>query len=129
METQRRGPKPIDKEKPRGRRRAYLPDRSHEANASRKEYIMIIQIENPIRRMYEQFKSEHPCSIMIVRDRSLYTAYYEDVEPISKALEFIYDEEQKPERVTFSYIYLDIVLPRLVRKGYRVAICETYKQK
>lgn len=90
---------------------------------------MIIQLQNPIRKMYEDFKQHHLGAIMLVRDGQEYSAYYDDAEPVSEALGFFYDEERPATRVTFSYRHLDIILPLLVKRGYRIAICETSKQK
>lgn len=78
--------------------------------------------------MYEDFKQHHPGAIMLIRVGQQYSAYYDDKEPVSEALEFFCDAEIQATRVTFSHIYLDMVLPRLVKRGYRIAICETFKE-
>lgn len=89
---------------------------------------MIIQLHNPIRKMYDDFKQQYPGAIMLIRAGQQYSAYYDDAEPVSEALKFFCDEEIQATRVTFSYIYLDMILPRLVKRGYRIAICETSKE-
>lgn len=88
---------------------------------------MILQLKDPIRRMYEEFKQQHKGAIMLIRDGQQYSAYYDDTEPVSEALEFFSDDEVQATCVTFSHIYLDMILPRLVKRGYRIAICEIIK--
>lgn len=74
-----------------------------------------------------EYKAKHnDDSIMLFRDMDFYFMYNEDADRVSEAIginkahadnnEFIY--------TAFSARRLDQYLPALIRKGYRVAICD-----
>lgn len=89
---------------------------------------MIIQINDPIREMFDKFKAKYRNTIMLTEDSDRYTAYYEDTTPVLKALGYKDEDIKRNERVTFKREYLDIVLPLLVKRGYKIAICIITKQ-
>ena len=79
-------------------------------------------------RQYNQFKAKHPDAILLFRVGDFYETYGEDAIKSSKILGITLTKHGKgasqTELAGFPHHALDTYLPRLVRAGYRVAICE-----
>ena len=84
--------------------------------------------ETPLMRQYNQFKAKHPDAILLFRVGDFYETYGSDAVRTSKILGITLTRHGKGESQTelagFPHHALDTYLPRLVRAGYRVAICE-----
>ena len=84
--------------------------------------------ETPLMRQYNQFKAKHPDAILLFRVGDFYETYGEDAVKTSKILGITLTRHGKgasqTELAGFPHHALDTYLPRLVRAGYRVAICE-----
>jgi DNA mismatch repair protein MutS len=84
--------------------------------------------ETPLMRQYNQFKAKHPDAILLFRVGDFYETYGEDAIKSSKILGITLTRHGKgasqTELAGFPHHALDTYLPRLVRAGYRVAICE-----
>lgn len=83
-------------------------------------------------RHFQELKKKHPDAILLFRCGDFYKAYLDDAEKTAKTLGTILtkstsvkDKEGNFLQFTiFPYHALDTYLPRLVRAGHRVAICE-----
>ena len=79
-------------------------------------------------RQYNQFKAKHPDAILLFRVGDFYETYGEDAIKSSKILGITLTRHGKgasqTELAGFPHHALDTYLPRLVRAGFRVAICE-----
>ncbi len=79
-------------------------------------------------RQYNQFKAKHPDAILLFRVGDFYETYGSDAVRTSKILGITLTRHGKSESQTelagFPHHALDTYLPRLVRAGHRVAICE-----
>ena len=84
--------------------------------------------ETPLMRQYNQFKAKHPDAILLFRVGDFYETYGSDAVRTSKILGITLTRHGKSESQTelagFPHHALDTYLPRLVRAGHRVAICE-----
>lgn len=84
--------------------------------------------QTPLMKQYNHFKSLHPDAILLFRVGDFYETYGEDAVKASKILGIILTKHGKNENRTdlagFPYHALDTYLPKLVRAGQRVAICE-----
>ena len=84
--------------------------------------------ETPLMRQYNQFKAKHPDAILLFRVGDFYETYGEDAVRSSKILGITLTRHGKgasqTELAGFPHHALDTYLPRLVRAGHRVAICE-----
>ena len=83
----------------------------------------------PARRQYLRIKNEHPGEILLFRMGDFFETFDEDARIISRELEIALTsrEMRRGQRIPLAgipYHALDTYLPRLVKKGYRVAICE-----
>lgn len=85
--------------------------------------------ETPLMRQYNQFKSKHPDAILLFRVGDFYETFGEDAIKTSQVLDIVLTKRangaaQFVELAGFPYHSLDVYLPKLVRAGLRVAICE-----
>lgn len=74
-------------------------------------------------------KKRHPDAILLFRTGDTYMTYRQDADKASSVLGIELRERPLPDNTTirtagFPYHALDTYLPRLVRAGLRVAICE-----
>lgn len=84
--------------------------------------------ETPLMKQYNKFKSQHPDAILLFRVGDFYETYGEDAIKSSKILGITLTKHGKgltqTELAGFPHHALDVYLPKLVRAGMRVAICE-----
>lgn len=84
--------------------------------------------ETPLMRQYYQVKSKHPDAILLFRVGDFYETFGEDAVTASKVLGIVLTSRNnggdQTELAGFPYHSMDMYLPKLVRAGYRVAICE-----
>lgn len=84
----------------------------------------------PELRQYEEVKEKHPDAVLLFRSGDCYEAYQEDVPVMEKTLgltgtEYGNLKDGSPAvKVSFPTDMLDTYLPKLVRSGARVAICD-----
>ncbi|MFQ5446102.1 MAG: DNA mismatch repair protein MutS [Saprospiraceae bacterium] len=79
-------------------------------------------------QQYNEMKSKYPDAILLFRVGDFYETFGEDAVKTSKAVGIVLTSRNNGgndvELAGFPYHSLDMYLPRLVRAGYRVAICE-----
>ena len=82
----------------------------------------------PLMQQYFKMKTKHPDAILLFRVGDFYETFGEDAVKASKALTITLTSRNNGgndiELAGFPYHSLNTYLPRLVRAGYRVAICE-----
>ena len=85
--------------------------------------------ETPLMKQYNNIKTKHPDAILLFRVGDFYETFGEDAIKASEILGITLTRRangsaQFVELAGFPYHALDTYLPRLVRAGQRVAICE-----
>ncbi|MDR1866377.1 MAG: DNA mismatch repair protein MutS [Bacteroidales bacterium] len=75
-------------------------------------------------RQYYSIKGKHPDAILLFRVGDFYETFGEDAIRTSEILSITLTRRANVELAGFPYHALDTYLPRLVRAGQRVAICE-----
>ncbi|MEG1555179.1 MAG: DNA mismatch repair protein MutS [Bacteroidales bacterium] len=85
--------------------------------------------ETPLMKQYNQFKSQHPDAILLFRVGDFYETFGEDAIKASQVLGIILTKRANGsgsfiELAGFPHHSIDSYLPKLVRAGLRVAICE-----
>lgn len=84
--------------------------------------------QTPLMKQYNHFKSLHPEAILLFRVGDFYETYGDDAIKSAKTLGITLTKHGKGDKQTelagFPYHALDTYLPKLVRAGFRVAICE-----
>ena len=75
-------------------------------------------------KQYRELKGRYPDAVLLFRTGSDYQCYNEDAETLSKILGIALIKRDGCKVSYFAYSLLDKYLPKLVRAGHRVAICE-----
>ncbi len=79
-------------------------------------------------KQYHEVKMKHPDTLLLFRVGDFYETFGEDAIKASEALNIILTKRNNGgsdiELAGFPYHSLDLYLPKLVKAGYRVAICE-----
>ena len=85
--------------------------------------------ETPLMRQYYSFKQKYPDAIVLFRVGDFYETFGEDAIKTSKILNITLTKRNNGKAATielagFPYHSLDIYLPKLVKAGQRVAVCD-----
>ena len=79
-------------------------------------------------RQYHQIKEEHPGCVLLFRVGDFYETFDDDAKLVSRELGITLTKRNNGGDQTplagFPYHALDTYLPKLVKKGHRVAVCE-----
>ena len=84
----------------------------------------------PAMQQVKAFKDQYPDCILFMRMGDFYETFYEDAEICSRELDLVLtsrskDPEGRPVPLAgIPYHAVELYLPRMIRKGYKVAICE-----
>jgi DNA mismatch repair protein MutS len=85
--------------------------------------------ETPLMKQYNSFKAKYPDAMLLFRVGDFYETYGEDAVKASEVLGIVLTKRsnalaESPELAGFPHHALDTYLPKLVRAGLKVAICE-----
>lgn len=85
--------------------------------------------ETPLMKQYNQIKAKHPEALLLFRVGDFYETFGEDAVKTSKVLGIVLTKRgagspSETHLAGFPYHSLDSYLPKLVRAGYRVAVCD-----
>lgn len=84
--------------------------------------------ETPLMKQYNQVKAKHPDALVLFRVGDFYETFGEDAVRTSSILGIVLTKRNNGgsdvELAGFPHHSVDIYLPRLVKAGYRVAICD-----
>lgn len=84
----------------------------------------------PAMEQVRMFKEQYPDCILFMRMGDFYETFWEDAETCARELDIVQTSRSKDPEGTpiplagIPYHALDLYLPRMVKKGYKVAICE-----
>lgn len=103
------------------------PDKDEAAAESR-------QIDPSILEQWEKLKEKHPDTVLLFRKEDSYEAYKEDAEKAGRILGLEVRKTEttdgkEMETAAFQAKDLDMFLPKLIRAGCRVAICDGIEPK
>lgn len=80
---------------------------------------------SPLMKQYLSIKEKYPNALLLFRVGDYYEAFYEDASTISSILDLTLTKTQKGiDLAGFEAPLLDNYLPKLVKSGHRVAICD-----
>lgn len=77
-----------------------------------------------MQEQYDQLKGKHPDAVLLFRTGDNYVAYKEDAQTASRILGLDVVHGDKADIVSFPFGDLYTHLPKLIRSGQRVAICD-----
>lgn len=89
-----------------------------DANAKEQPFTPAMQ------EQYDQLKGKHSDAVLLFRTGDNYVAYKEDAQTASRLLGLDVVHGDKADIVSFPFGDLDTHLPKLIRAGQRVAICD-----
>lgn len=82
----------------------------------------------PLMEQYYAMKAKHPDAILLYRVGDFYETFGDDAITTSKILGIVLTKRNNGgsdiELAGFPHHSIDVYLPRLVRAGFRVALCE-----
>lgn len=79
-----------------------------------------------IKKQYFELKAKHPDAILLFRCGDFYESYETDAIDCAYTLgiTLTYERDSKTRMAGFPHHALDTYLPKLIRAGFRVAICD-----
>lgn len=81
------------------------------------------------KKQFTKLKEMHPDTLLLFRCGDFYESYQEDAENASRILGITLTRDKEGDRqACFPYHALDTYLPKLIRTGHRLAICDELKQ-
>ncbi len=92
---------------------------------SEEEYHAKVEPKNPVTVTWEELKEKHPDALLLFRCGNFYEAYFDDAVEMAKTLGLTITEEKNLKTSAFPHHALDTYLPKLIRSGHRIAICES----
>lgn len=79
----------------------------------------------PVMKQYFDIKNSHPDAILLFRCGDFYETYEDDAVSVSKILAITLTKSREGNRfAAFPHYDLDTYLPKLIRAGRKVAICQ-----
>jgi DNA mismatch repair protein MutS len=90
---------------------------------------MIKVAETPLMKQYNKFKAKHPDAILLFRVGDFYETFGEDAVKASQILGIVLTKRANGaashvDLAGFPHHAIETYLPKLVKAGYRVAICD-----
>ena len=82
--------------------------------------------ENKMVEKFNELKAKHPDAVILFRCGDFYESYFDDAKKLSEVLGLTLTRQAKTKMdlTGFPYHALDTYLPKLIRAGLRVAICD-----
>ena len=126
QEEEKRRNSPEQKEKER------REEKAKEETTKAETKVVAAVVLSPIMKQFLDLKSKHPDALLLFRTGDFYETYQQDAEKASKILGITLTKSNKQKgpdgksvtMADFSYHALDTYLPKLIRAGERVAICD-----
>lgn len=84
----------------------------------------VVAMDNSKMKQYDELKKKHPDAVILFRNGDYYEAYRDDARTVCEVCGFEFCLRDGVDFAGFSSHQLDIYLPKLVRAGKRIAICD-----
>ena len=86
-------------------------------------------LSTPMMKQYYSIKREHPDALLMFRMGDFYETFGEDARTVSRELDIVLTARDRKSKnpvplAGIPYHALDSYLAKLIRRGYRVAICD-----
>ncbi|MBP3756282.1 MAG: DUF1738 domain-containing protein [Prevotella sp.] len=75
-------------------------------------------------KQFQDLKAKHPDAILLFRKGDFYETYSQDAKEVSEILGITLTKHNRRNYAMFPHHALDIYLPKLIKAGKRVAICD-----
>lgn len=82
------------------------------------------------KKLFKTIKEEHPDCLLLFRHGDFYESYNEDAEATAHDLGVTLTTDREGDRqAMFPHYALDTYLPKLIRAGHRIAICDELQEE
>ena len=81
-------------------------------------------MDQKLKKQFDEMKAKHPDTVLLFRLGDFYESYEEDAEIVAKELGITLTKKGNTKMAGFPHHSLDNYLPKLVRAGKRVAMCD-----
>lgn len=81
-------------------------------------------MDEKIKKQFDEMKAKHPDTVLLFRVGDFYESYEEDAEIVAKELGIIITDRGGEKVAAFPHHALNQYLPKIVRAGKRVAMCD-----
>lgn len=117
----------------RAKARADAKAKAEAEEAAKPKQIVEAVTTAPLMKQYEEMKKKHPDAILLFRCGDFYECFAEDAQTASDVLGITLTTRAngKADKIYlagFPHHALDTYLPKLIRAGHRVAICEQLEE-
>lgn len=89
--------------------------------------IKVITAKEKI-QLYIQYREIYGSLLLLFRVGDWYEAYVEDAQEVANTLNIVVTEQDGLQMAAFPHQALDTYLPRLIRAGHKIAICDLLDQ-
>ncbi len=93
-------------------------------NNTETEQVELEEIPASVKQ-FNKLKEKYPDALFLFREDDFYTAYSQDAEEVSEILGIVITKKGRRNTVSFPKSALDTYLPKLVKAGKRIAICDS----
>ena len=93
-------------------------------NNTETEQVELEEIPASVKQ-FNKLKEKHPDALFLFRENDFYTAYSQDAEEVSEILGIVITKKGRRNTASFPKSALDTYLPKLVKAGKRIAICDS----
>lgn len=100
------------------------PKQGEQPRMTSDDYTKVQSFTPAMQEQHGQLKSKHPDAVLLFRTGDNYVAYKEDAPTVSRILGLEVEHGDQADTVSFPFRDLDTHLPKLIRAGQRVAICD-----
>ena len=80
--------------------------------------------KDKLMQQYDELKAKHPDALLLFRSGGFYDTYKDSARTIAERLGLTLCQRNGVDFAGFPSRMLDVYLPKLVRMGYRIAICD-----
>lgn len=100
-----------------------LPPANDEPEQGKPE-ILKLPIGADLMKQFKEMKKKHPDAILLFRVGDFYECFHEDADKVAEVLSLTVIKNKNGKLAGFPHHAFDAYLPKLVRAGVRVVVCE-----
>ena len=132
QETEKKNQEEKRRNSPEQKEKERQEEKAKEEATKAETKVAAAVILSPMMKQFMDLKSKHPDALMLFRTGDFYETYQDDARKASKILGITLTKSSKQngpdgkpvQMAGFPYHALDTYLPKLIRAGERVAICD-----
>lgn len=92
---------------------------------TKQQLSLVFNEEEPLTKQFKELKAKHPEALLLFRSGEFYHTWFEDAKEVAEILGITLTMNRRRPLAGFPHHALDSYLPKLIRAGKRVAICDS----